>query len=756
MSQNININETPGLFMPTVYCSQYDVGRTIKFKVTSSEGYDIPSGATVKMEGTKPSGLGFTLNGTVSGNEVTFVSTDGETECFTDEAGIFAAELSILSGTDVIGTANFYIEVEPSPHPTGTTDGKAETVIPIFTQLVERIEAAAADVDEKYPDILDAKTDAEAARDAAGQSARDAAQSATDANGYATAAEAAQAEAEQSAVNAERYAQSVNPDNLAHRTGTYDGLTAGISKAVIDVNDYIEDSEPYLFAAMPQSAGKVLTDELVGAKVAWNQLVQKRPATDTYSASGIDYTNDGNGKCSFSGTATANDGYAINGVGATIPMVKDHIYFVGGISGGSASTYALRLNVFGALFYNAGLYKPNTTVGTNLQAYVFNGANVNASVKGYIIDLTQMLGSTIADHIYSLEQATAGAGIAFFTNNFGNGYRPYDAGSLQGALVSGHRTVGVNQWDEEWRNGFYTPAGVFVAESNYVACKNPIRVCPQTAYNLHSGSGYFGRICYFDADKTLISTATNATSDTEWPITTPSGCYYIVFDMVGNYGNTYKNDICINISNASINGKYFPYEEHTYDIEPEDLNGIFVLDNGELKADGDIRKADGSKAVRWGEYIFTGNENWEAYTYWESDHTFQCPFPSGAYNGQITNAMSDKYSGDTLAHILAGQVTAIMIRGDINTFFVSDPSITTPELAKAKFSQGTKVVYPLATPTEGTAEPFEEYQRCNPYGTQEYLLDDSQTAPIPVGHNTKYFEDPLANIMARLDALENA
>ena len=146
MSQNININETPGLFMPTVYCSQYDVGRTIKFKVTSSEGYDIPSGATVKMEGTKPSGLGFTLNGTVSGNEVTFVSTDGETECFTDEAGIFAAELSILSGTDVIGTANFYIEVEPSPHPDGTTDGKAETIIPTLTLLVERVEAAASSI----------------------------------------------------------------------------------------------------------------------------------------------------------------------------------------------------------------------------------------------------------------------------------------------------------------------------------------------------------------------------------------------------------------------------------------------------------------------------------------------------------------------------------------------------------------------------------------------------------------------------------
>lgn len=193
MSQNININETPGLFMPTVYCSQYDVGRTIKFKVTSSEGYDIPSGATVKMEGTKPSGLGFTLTGTVSGNEVTFVSTDRETECFTDEDGIFAAELSILSGTDVIGTANFYIEVEPSPHPTGTTDGKAETVIPLFTQLVERIEAAAADVDEKYPDILNAKTDAEAARDAAEQSATNAALSETNA---ATSEESALAAAE--------------------------------------------------------------------------------------------------------------------------------------------------------------------------------------------------------------------------------------------------------------------------------------------------------------------------------------------------------------------------------------------------------------------------------------------------------------------------------------------------------------------------------------------------------------------------------
>lgn len=139
MAQTINVDSKSALFMPTLYYSQGDVGRTFEIVVSSSDGFTIPSGATCQMVATKPSGLGFTVAGTVSGNKVTFTTT----AVMTDEWGRFPAELRITSGNTVIGTANFYMEGERNPHPDGTTDGSQETLIPELTLLVERAENAA-------------------------------------------------------------------------------------------------------------------------------------------------------------------------------------------------------------------------------------------------------------------------------------------------------------------------------------------------------------------------------------------------------------------------------------------------------------------------------------------------------------------------------------------------------------------------------------------------------------------------------------
>ncbi len=62
------------------------------------------------------------------------------------------------------------------------------------------------------------------------------------------------------------------------------------------------------------------------------------------------------------------------------------------------------------------------------------------------VDLTQMLGSAIADYVYSLEQATAGSGVqwlksyGFFTED----YIPYSAPTLQSVEATSHVTKDAN------------------------------------------------------------------------------------------------------------------------------------------------------------------------------------------------------------------------------------------------------------------------------------------------------------------------
>lgn len=138
--QRLNINAVPDGFPQVLYYSQGDVGRQFIINV---EDYEIPSGAVVKIQATKPSGLGFSVTGTVSNNSVTFTTTAE----MTDEAGRYPAELQITSGTTVIGTANITMCGEPNPHPDGTTDGQIGTIIPELTVLVEEIRNSNAKVE---------------------------------------------------------------------------------------------------------------------------------------------------------------------------------------------------------------------------------------------------------------------------------------------------------------------------------------------------------------------------------------------------------------------------------------------------------------------------------------------------------------------------------------------------------------------------------------------------------------------------------
>lgn len=147
MAQRITVDLTPDertkYRRPTLYFSQNDVGRAFEVNIASRFGTDIPTGATAKIHGTKPSGFGFSVTATsISDGVAYFTSTAG----MADEHGKFQAEISITKSGVVLGSDNIFIEVERNPHPDGTTDGEAEEVMPELTQLVERIETAAASI----------------------------------------------------------------------------------------------------------------------------------------------------------------------------------------------------------------------------------------------------------------------------------------------------------------------------------------------------------------------------------------------------------------------------------------------------------------------------------------------------------------------------------------------------------------------------------------------------------------------------------
>ena len=145
-NQIIQINLVPNLSTPAVVrVSQYDVGRPLVFKVYDGTSPADLTGVTAVVEGTKKSGLGFSESGTVSGNAVTLDTT----LAMTQEDGMIPAEIRFTKTGEDVGTANFILAVEKTPHADGTTDGTHETMADLETRLQGQID----DLSDRIDDI---------------------------------------------------------------------------------------------------------------------------------------------------------------------------------------------------------------------------------------------------------------------------------------------------------------------------------------------------------------------------------------------------------------------------------------------------------------------------------------------------------------------------------------------------------------------------------------------------------------------------
>ena len=186
------------------------------------------------------------------------------------------------------------------------------------------------------------------------------------------------------------------------------------------------DTTPYSFKAVGDVYGDRLEDKIVGGTVAWNQMCN---VTNSVSDDYFINNNDG--------TITVKNGasgyFYVNGNVRT-QFVAGHKYLA--LLEGFASTGALYLRADGAdgNFWIATYTGSLFTTDVALEKYIFIRAvsysGEDVTVTPQIFDLTQMFGSTIADYIYSLEQATAGAGVAWFKKLFPNDYYAYNAGEL--------------------------------------------------------------------------------------------------------------------------------------------------------------------------------------------------------------------------------------------------------------------------------------------------------------------------------------
>lgn len=264
----------------------------------------------------------------------------------------------------------------------------------------------------------------------------------------------------------------------------------------------------------------------------------------------------------------------------------------------SSRVYFLRLTVTKSANASVRVRYPNIY---NLSAGVFetivtNAGSVSLMYQISSTDLAEATASIASENVidltacgFSSAETTDVATLkAAWLSKFGTPlpqYIPYNAGSVVCNNAT-YQLHGRNIWDEQWEVGSIDANGQNAYYATAIRSKNLIPVSPNTTYCTASVAR---NIFEYDANGTFIL-ASGAGGDNLF--TTSAQCRYVRFRSTLTYGNTYLNDICINVSDANFNGQYEPYHNGG-SVTADDLNGIGTAQDSQ-DAEGNIVRAIGS------------------------------------------------------------------------------------------------------------------------------------------------------------------
>ena len=217
-----------------------------------------------------------------------------------------------------------------------------------------------------------------------------------------------------------------------------------------------------------------------------------------------------------------------------------------------------------------------------------------------VIDLTQMFGAGNEPSTYE-EYLSRKPKVA---DEFA-----YNEGEIINNKVEKVVTTGRNLWDEEWELGGYNYLnGKKKPESDKYRSRNFIPVLSGKDYFWAQQNKTYKRINFYDANRNFIS-YTNAF--TNQVFTTPINCAYIT---IWQDGTTYNHDLCINISDPTINGQYFPYEKHELDLswvkDIKDAEGVKLFEDGMRSAGTAFDEAAKGRAIKRIGSVDLGTLNW--------------------------------------------------------------------------------------------------------------------------------------------------
>ncbi len=325
----------------------------------------------------------------------------------------------------------------------------------------------------------------------------------------------------------------------------------------------------------------------------------------------------------------------------------------------------------------------------------------------YLIDVTQWFNDNIPQDLLD--------NPSHFSWYY-NGDLTTNAGLLKNSNGRYLKCTHRQQWDEQWELGSINDNGANVSNSQIIRSKNYIRAIPNRTYAVNSRKVVMYE---YDENKTFIRMSpTDDLLTYGYLFTLSSNTRYIRFRTISTYGTTYNHDITISLYYETGDGydQYYAYEEpNVYDTGTEVLRKA-----GSFK---DVKLPSGEITRNVDENVFTGNETWNfnpTYDFFYFAHT-----------GHKVLTYAEKIMSSN------GIVCSLVNENYVYAYLSDNPQLTSESNMNLIFPSGTKMNYPLATPTTEQGTPFAENIEIDDYGTMEWL--DTNEDPVEIPQGVKIF-----------------
>ena len=498
----------------------------------------------------------------------------------------------------------------------------------------------------------------------------------------------------------------------------------------------VPEATPEEFTYRPSAGRKSIRDKsavirrIKGNSLVWNQLLRERAFTEVNVT--LSYNDDGS-------INTINNGSLSCGITQllvnTIPSRHKVLVVVdykrSSLTSSNCLFYLHRKNVENFDKYSIDSIKSTerrvdgglittTDECDRIYVYPFLEGEEGSSATIYsvmAIDLTVMFG--VGNEPVTIEEfyARIPEGVDLTA---------YNAGELTSMNANAIETTGFNQWDEEWEvGGINTENGKVYESSTSIRSKN-FNKCV-------GGQTYFCKgdyaLYWYDVDKSFIGKSYVKNQEVSFPL----NASYFMIGFYTNYGTTYKNDICINLSHSGVrNGEYEPYEKNILllpeiakyfpdgmhgigDVCDEIIDGLAIKRIGEVdlgSLDWSIRTTSDKNKYSWGAILST-------------------PSIGADKNANILCAKYITASANDV-YLLKDKTVAVLsnVLGISVNIYDSNYTAKTDKDSFVASLQGVKLYYelsePIYTPID---EPLQLDYKVDDFGT-ERILSDGASAPF--------------------------